>query len=448
MGAIRTDVLQPDLGRSTQELLIKQFLADGRPWVVAYSGGKDSTLVLQLVYEMLLQLGSRARKPVFVISSDTRVEAPNISRYVEKTLELIGSDSRVRGLALSVRLVKPTAEESFWGKLIGKGYPSPTRWFRWCTSNMKIKPSRRAIDEITRQYGSVILLLGTRLDESDSRRTRMQAREGNDRQLNPHHEIPNALVMTPIADWSTDEVWEYLFTYNSPPWGGNHNYMLELYRQASGGECPVVLDLNTPSCGGSRFGCWTCTVVKQDKSMQGFIESGETWMKPLSEFRDWLKRIREDTRYRSSVRRDHTSGPGPFTPEARKMILERLLEKERDVNFELVSDEDLVYIQEQWTKDFDFSQTAYQLAIRYGREINMTKKNTADISLEEDLLERLAAESGVVHPDLPRELLRLVRVQFPSLDKHGAKSGLQIAVRDLIDKAVKQAYKADPADDL
>jgi len=447
METIHADALQPDLGTSVQELLIKQFLADGRPWVVAYSGGKDSTLVLQLVYEMLLQLGSRARKSVFVISSDTRVEAPNISKYVEHTLKLIENDALARGLALSVRLVKPTAEESFWGKLIGRGYPSPTRWFRWCTSNMKIKPSRRAIDEITRQYGSIILLLGNRLDESDSRRTRMQGREGNDRQLNPHHEIPNALVMTPIANWSTDEVWEYLFTHNSPPWGGNHNYMLELYRQASGGECPVVLDLNTPSCGGSRFGCWTCTVVKQDKSMQGFIESGETWMKPLSEFRDWLKLIREDTRYRSSVRRDNTIGPGPFTPEARQMILEHLLKKERDVNFELISDEDLVYIQEQWSEDFDFSQTAYQLAIRYGREVNMMKKSTAEIPADEDLLERLAIESDV-HPDLPKELLRLVRYQFPSLDKYGAKSGLQTAVRDLIDKAVKQAHKADPANDL
>jgi hypothetical protein len=50
--------------------------------------------------------------------------------------------------------------------------------------------------------------------------------------------------------------------------------VLELYRQASGGECPVVFDLNTPSCGGSRFGCWTCTVIKEDKFMRGFIDSG------------------------------------------------------------------------------------------------------------------------------------------------------------------------------
>ncbi|HHW78957.1 MAG TPA: DNA phosphorothioation system sulfurtransferase DndC, partial [Xanthomonadaceae bacterium] len=324
MEAIRADALQPDLGTSTLELLIKQFLADDRPWVVAYSGGKDSTLVLQLVYEMLLQLGSRAKKPVFVISSDTRVEAPNISKYVERTLELIENNSRARGLALSVCLVKPTAEESFWGKLIGKGYPSPTRWFRWCTSNMKIKPSRRAIDEITRQYGSVILLLGTRQDESDSRRTRMQARGNNDRQLNPHHEIPDALVMTPIATWSTDEVWEYLFTHNSPPWGGNHDYMLSLYRQASGGECPVVLDLNTPSCGGSRFGCWTCTVVSEDKALSGLIANDNAELEPLLKFRNWLYKIRdeEDKREKKRVNgqvyyigegENRRIGLGPFT---------------------------------------------------------------------------------------------------------------------------------------
>lgn len=446
MDVVRSEALQPNPGTSTLELLIKEFHADDRPWVVAYSGGKDSTLVLQLVYEAMLQLENGFKKPIFVISSDTRVEAPNISRYVEHTLKLVESNAQARGLPLKVRLVKPTAEESFWGKLVGKGYPSPTRWFRWCTSNMKIKPSRRAIDEITRQYGSVVLLLGTRWDESDSRRTRMQARKSNDRQLNPHHEIPDALVMTPIADWSTDEVWEYLFIHNPPPWGGNHDYMLSLYRQASGGECPVVLDLNTPSCGGSRFGCWTCTVVKQDKSMQGFIEAGETWMKPLSEFRNWLKEIREDPRYRSSMRRDNTSGPGPFTPEARKIILERLLEKEQEVGFELISDQDLAYIQTQWTMEFDFSQTVYQLAKRYGREVKMSKTN-ASTPTEEDLLERLAVENGV-HPDLPKELLRLVRHEFPSLDKYGAKSGLQKAVGDLIDKAVKQAYKADPADAL
>ncbi|MCB1193045.1 MAG: hypothetical protein H7A23_12965 [Leptospiraceae bacterium] len=32
-------------------------------------------------------------------------------------------------------------------------------------------------------------------------------------------------------------------------------------------ECPLVIDDTTPSCGNSRLGCWTCTVIDQDKSM-------------------------------------------------------------------------------------------------------------------------------------------------------------------------------------
>ncbi len=322
----------------SRRYLYDLYRADRRPWIIAFSGGKDSTLVLQLVIELLHKLDDSEYKRIYVLTTDTRVEAPNITHYVEETLRKISDHAKASSLPVKTILVKPNPEESFWGKLIGKGYPSPTRWFRWCTSNMKIKPARRAIESITREYGSVILLLGTRMDESSSRRIRMSDRTYSERRLNPHHEIPNALVATPIANWSNDEVWEYLFTHNPPPWEGSHDFMLNLYRQAAGGECPVVLDLNTPSCGGSRFGCWTCTVVKQDQSMQGFIESGETWMRPLNSFRNWLKEIRDDESYRMCEKRDGREGPGPFTFEARKIILARLLETEQEVGIQLVSD--------------------------------------------------------------------------------------------------------------
>ena len=186
------------------------YRADSRPWVVAFSGGKDSTVVLQLVFRMLQDLGEEATKPVIVLSSDTQVEAPNVAVFVQETLRRIHAQAHALKLPLVTQLVKPLPEESYWGKIIGKGYPPPTRWFRWCTSNMKIKPSRRAVETMTREHGSVILLLGTRIDESAQRGRTMQARTLNSKGLNPHHEIPNALVAAPIADWGTDDVWEYL----------------------------------------------------------------------------------------------------------------------------------------------------------------------------------------------------------------------------------------------
>lgn len=423
--------------RALQEL----YFSDNRPWVVAFSGGKDSTAVLQLVFDLLIELGEKATKPVFVLSSDTQVEAPNVAAYVVSAVDRIQRSATNLHLPVVTKLVRPLPAESFWGKLVGKGYPPPSRWFRWCTSNMKIKPSRRAIEDITREYGSVILLLGTRVAESSQRGRTMQAREINSKGLNPHHEIPNSLVATPIADWTTDDVWEYL-SNTTCPWGGDHSFMFSLYRQASGGECPIVFDLNTPSCGGSRFGCWTCTVVKEDKSLKGFIRSGEEYLQPLVDFRNWLIELRDKPGYRSDVKRNGNAGPGPFLPAARKEILEQLLALEREVGLPLVSDEELVYIQHEWSKDFDFQgNAACELAARFGRDIVMPTLENCIAHPEDDLLEQAAAESDV-NPDLIRQLLDIRRRDFPALDKWGAKSGLERAIGNLIKKAAQQAEHA------
>ncbi len=352
----------------TKELLLSNYIADNRPWVVAYSGGKDSTLVLQLVYELIYSLDKDQRKPVFVIASDTRVEAPNVESYLDQRIKEISLHAQANDLPIHAELAQPTVEHSFWFNLIGKGYPPPTRWFRWCTSKMKIKPVQTAIENVITKFGSVILLLGSRSTESSQRSQSMGKRELSSRKLNAHGEIANALVLSPIAEWTSDDVWEYLFTNNPPPWGGSHDFMLDLYRQANGGECPVVMDLNTPSCGGSRFGCWTCTVVKTDKSMESFIENGEEWMKPLNDYRNWLKDIREDESRRSPVRRNGAEGQGPFIASTRKEMLQRLLETERQVQQLLISDEEIVAIQKQWTDDFDIMDSAFMIAEQFGRE--------------------------------------------------------------------------------
>lgn len=418
----------------------QQYLEDQRPWVVAYSGGKDSTLVLQLVFELLLDLGPKANKPVFVLSSDTQVEAPNVSAYVRTTLGDIDAAAIARGLNLQTLLVEPELDDSFWAKLIGKGYTPPNRWFRWCTSNMKIKPSRRAVEDIAKDFGSVVLLLGSRLDESSQRAKSIQAHGNNERGLNRHHEIPNALVYKPIVDWTTDEVWEHLYSH-PPAWGGNHDALIRLYRQANGGECPVVLDLNTPSCGGSRFGCWTCTVVKQDKSMEGFIATGEQHMEPLNRYRESLMRYRDEPGMRSNIKRDDRMGNGPFNAEARKRLLRELLEAERDSGLSLISAAQLAQVQAIWTNEFDYTgEAAIRIAAEFGREVVMDKTRSGVVG-ENAILERAAVDNSI-NPDLLRSVFQAVRYRAPKIDAWGAKPQLDRELEELIFKAAKQAEQA------
>jgi DNA sulfur modification protein DndC len=416
----------------TKDNLQDIYFSDKRPWVVAFSGGKDSTLVFQLVLEFLESLEPEHYKPVYLLISDTQVEPPVIENYIKETLDLIEKAIQKKKLPIKIVKVKPEVENSFWSKLIGKGYPSPTKWFRWCTSYLKIRPARRAIDKITRKYGSVILLLGTRKDESQERKKRMEAREYSSKGLNPHYDIPNALVSSPISEWTTEQVWAYL-SENPPTWGENHDFMFKLYKQASGDECHLILDLIAPSCGGSRFGCWTCTVVKKDLSMQGFIKTGEAWMQPLNSFRDWLKEIRDDQSMRNRIRRDGSKGPGPFNEMTRKKILEKLLETEKKVNQGLISDDEIQYIQQQWAKEFDLKESAIHIANRYGRnikEMNELKLSESDQEIIDELIAKWELQ-----PELVQSILFLVTKKYPSLDIRGAKINLQREIAEKIETA-------------
>ena len=429
--------------KSTMDNIRKIFFSDRRPWVIAFSGGKDSTLVLQLMYEMLESLEESQYKPIYILISDTRVEPPLIEDYINKTLELIQKDIDGKKLPIKIIKVEPKVEDSFWCKLIGKGYPSPTRWFRWCTSYLKIRPSRMAIESIVRDQGSVILLLGTRKDESSDRKNRMEAREYSSKGLNPHHDIPDALVCSPIADWTTEQVWAYLQKV-PPPWGANHDFMLNLYRQASGDECHLILDLISPSCGGSRFGCWTCTVVKKDLSMQGFIKTGEEWMQPLNSFRNWLKQIRENPDMRNQVRRNGSDGPGPFNESARKKILNLLFETELKVGRKLISDIEIRYIQHQWQKEFDLEESAIKIANQYGRDIK--KMNNFNLPPgDQEIMDDLIA-SMELQPELIKTILYLVTKKYASLDVYGAQANLKREIANVIETAILNAQIQDDHD--
>jgi len=400
---------------------------DSRPWVIGFSGGKDSTALLQIVFQALMGLLPEQRtKTVHVVSNDTLVEIPQVVALVNDSLNKIQAAATRLNLPFIVAQTTPTLEDTFFVNLIGRGYPSPNTRFRWCTERMKIDPTSKYIKDIVDQRGEVIILLGARKSESATRAQVLENHAIDGSSLRRHSRLPRCFVYTPIEDMSTQEVWAYLLQVASP-WGGDNRALFRLYSQADGGECPLVIDTTTPSCGNSRFGCWVCTVVERDKAVEGFIDAGDQQLEPLLEFRNFLKDIRSRREWRERIRKngqmfnqDGDEVWGPFTLEARKEILKTLLETQKKVSYELISTNELLFIQKLWqqggksldgpTADTNHSVSHILRKVKgdrkmaswqdllSGEEDEILKQICAKYDLKPDLLERLrAAEEKVAH---------------------------------------------------
>ncbi len=162
---------QEDISRIENEIL-DQYVNDDnpRPWIVAFSGGKDSTTVLQLVWNSVYKLEPELRKrDIHVVCNNTLVENPTILEYVKKQLELIRYEAVKQSMPINVQHTIPVLNNTFWVNLIGRGYATPNTLFRWCTERLKIKPTTKYIQDKISRYGEVIILLGTRRAESNVR---------------------------------------------------------------------------------------------------------------------------------------------------------------------------------------------------------------------------------------------------------------------------------------
>ena len=335
------------------------------PWILAYSGGKDSTLLLHLAWEIAAAVpANEPRRPIYVVSNDTLVESPLVIRHLRQSLSVIGAAARNADLPITIKITEPCIDQTFWVNVIGRGYIPPTRNFRWCTDRMKIAPTNDLIHKLVLTHESAILLVGTRKSESQNRGRAMTERGVTATTMNPHSTIPNCRMFAPLADLRDDDVWKILMQ-RKPPWGGSHRDLITLYRNAGGGECPLVLSKeDAPSCGTTspRFGCWTCTVVQKDKSMRGLIDAGqndEDMLDAFAEFREWLIELREDNRNRLPVRRDGrtklredgTRVFGPFNLKIRQAILDRLRALETLTGQTLLMPPELDVIHDVWRRD-------------------------------------------------------------------------------------------------
>jgi DNA sulfur modification protein DndC len=347
----------PDRLRQIRRTIRDEYLQPHqKPWIVGFSGGKDSTLLLQVVVESILSISPDERiRQVYVLSNDTLVESPVYQSQVVKSLDLVAEGVAALGLPIEVVQTHPEDDWTFWVNLLGRGYPAPNRNFRWCTDRMKIRPTTKFIRDKAAANGEVILLLGVRKAESIARAQRLEGYLANETEgkLSPHNDVKGCLIFRPIIDLANDDVWHILLNVRAP-WGGNHRELVTLYRNAQSGECPfVVSEADSPSCGSSsaRFGCWTCTVVDKDSSLNGLIDSGFEYLEPLSIFRERLKAVSNLPEYRSKVRRNGQKGMGPLTLEARRMLLDELLGVQAQTGLELITDHEVRLIKDWWGRD-------------------------------------------------------------------------------------------------
>jgi len=436
------------LEREIQEL----YTLDDVPWIIGYSGGKDSTAVLQLIWSAIEKLSvDQRKKPVHVISTDTLVENPIVAAWVTNSLEVMRKAAEEKGLPFQPHRLTPAVEDSFWVNLIGKGYPAPRHKFRWCTERLKIKPSNTFITNIVKMGGEAILVLGTRKAESSRRAANMEKHERlrvRDR-LSPNSSLPGASVYTPIEAWTNDDVWFYLMQRKNP-WGYNNRDLLGMYAGASAdGECPLVVDDSTPSCGDSRFGCWVCTLVEKDKSMTAMVQNDAEmeWMQPLLELRnliDFRQDGQEKDRITGEIRDVHTKLEAFQSPvgEALKEYLTRVSRRPLD---ELVRDRDW----ERHLRDFRRLNTGnVQIMADGQREVRGPYIQEA----RECWLRALLTAQRAVRELGPDDVKNLELITFAELeeirriwvvDKHELEDRLPAIYQEV----VGEAYPGRPLDD-
>lgn len=423
------------------EELKDQYLEEdrcNRPWIIGFSGGKDSTVLLTLTWLALQQLkeeGHRLTRQVYVVCNDTMVENPVIEEYVTVVLDAIRKAAKEQEMPITVATTTPELEDTFWCCVIGKGYPAPNNSFRFCTEKMKIKPTSKFITDQVAADGEAIVLVGTRLSESQQRERSIRRHEIKGHRLSKHPLNPNTYTYAPIKELMLEEVW-WIINAIPSPWGFDNQILFKIYLDASADdyECPtVVTDDSHRSCGQSRFGCWICTVVKEDKSMSALIKNGVEWMKPLLDFRDRLIANRNVSDYRCETRRNgqwavDESGHkmGNYTMDYRIQLLRELLTVQKETqdyrsSIDLITNQELIAIQVIWYRDGNFTTTVNDI---YNEVYGYNIPNTT-IGLQERLLLEKACLNNHNHFQLIQELLALQKNKVLLMRKYGLATDLE-----------------------
>ena len=314
-GAPRAASRSPARLDETMQAIRRAYLReDRRPWVLAYTGGEYSTLLLQFVWEVVEALPeAERRRPIVLAGNDRLVESPLVRDRLRDSPTTIRREARRRGLPLTLRYPRPCLDQTLWVEMIGRGRVPRTGAFRWRSDRMRVRPANRLLERLVAPDEEVVLLVGTRRGESETLRRRT-TRRGPDSPRGNRRRPDGCRKFTPLTALDDGEVWTIL-RQRDPPWGGTHRDLIALYGDA-----------------GAR--------------------------QRLFEFRKWLAALRDDDANRDRTHRDGTvrrrsDGSyvrGPFTLSVRKTIFERLLALRDALGADLIHPGEIELIEDLWRR--------------------------------------------------------------------------------------------------
>lgn len=315
-----------------------------RQWTIAFSGGKDSSALLCLVYDRFLKLRHLGIPKLDVLYCDTKSENPIVDSFAKRFLKAFSDEAASNDVTVQTSIVSPTADRTFLSRVIGRGYPPPTNSFRWCTTELRIRPVEHHLAGLE----NAVVALGVR--ESESRqRDRTLASHKDPFWMVAQSAKSKRKYYTPIRAMQTEDVWDTIF-FTKYPMALERQKLWDLYADA-GGDCPIIRTADASPCASGRFGCWTCTVVRRDRSGENLSKKGYPMMMSLLNFRQMMLDVRNDPEMRWPIRRNGSRGFGPLTIAARKILLEEIKRIERLEEISILDRAELAYIADQWDGD-------------------------------------------------------------------------------------------------
>ena len=381
---------------SRTEAVIHKLLSEGDHLLIATSFGKDSACMLNIFLQAMRSFVEKhgCAPECRVINSCTLIENPLMDHYARMEAEKVKRYCEKHRIPVIMDIVEPNLSNNYLVNIIGgRTIAVDAANDSKCSIMMKVDPINKHKRKVFKEYGAknVITLVGTRFDESKERARKMKER--GDSFFDVSVNKMGDRVLSPIADFSLDDVFFYIGYVRAEKFECYSNFddLVQVYRDANGGDCMVNIysggSASNAPCG-ARTGCFLC-LRSEDKSMANMLEEPKnSFMKPLFELRAYIKACQYDSSKRNwlsrTVNEDGTINiaPNSYSPayceELLRIVLSIQMRENRaasrleiEPRFMLLRLEDVIGIEVLWSR-YGYHQSAAAIKI-FDEVVNQDK---------------------------------------------------------------------------